>query len=242
MREDRSVLDLLRANYTFLNERLAKHYGIPERVRQPVPPRDVRRRARAAAGCCGRAACLTVTSYANRTSPVIRGKWILANLLGVPPPPPPGTVPPLKETAGRRRTRSLDARAAGRASRRTRRAAGCHADGSDRLRAGELRRASAAGARRRSGRRSTRGRVCPTAPSSTASPALQRRRCWGGPKRSSTTFTEKLLTYALGRGVESLRRAGGAGIVRQAAAKDYRFSSFVLGIVNSTPFQMRRAQ
>ena len=82
MREDRSVLELLTANYTFLNERLARHYGIPERLRQPVPARrlmaDETRR-----GLLGQGSILTVTSYPNRTSPVQRGKWILTNLLGI---------------------------------------------------------------------------------------------------------------------------------------------------------------
>src|SRR5581483_2479003 len=97
LREDRSVLDLIRADYTFLNERLAKHYGIPgvygSRFRRvSFPPGDPR------GGLLGQASILTVTSYATRTSPVLRGKWILANLLGTAPPPPPAKVPALKES------------------------------------------------------------------------------------------------------------------------------------------------
>src|SRR5207244_9022713 len=92
MREDRSVLDLLRANYTFLNERLAKHYGIPNvygsRFRRVTFDDDSLR-----GGLLRQGSILTVTSYANRTSPVIRGKWILANILGTPPPPPPAVLP-----------------------------------------------------------------------------------------------------------------------------------------------------
>src|SRR5262249_24112766 len=95
-REDRNVLDLLRANYSFVNERLAKHYGIPNvygsRFRRVTFGEDSVR-----GGLLGQASILTVTSYGNRTSPVIRGKWILANVLGMPPPPPPPNVPPLKE-------------------------------------------------------------------------------------------------------------------------------------------------
>ena len=98
-REDRSVLDLLRANYTFLNERLAKHYGIPDvygsRFRLVTFPADSAR-----GGLLGQGSILTVTSYGNRTSPVVRGKWILANLLGTPPPSPPPNVPTLKEASG----------------------------------------------------------------------------------------------------------------------------------------------
>ena len=96
MRENRSALDLLRANYTFLNERLAKHYGIPN-VWQPLPPRHLRPGQRGAAGLLRQGSILMVTSYPTRTSPVIRGKWILDNVLGVPPPPPPPNVPALKD-------------------------------------------------------------------------------------------------------------------------------------------------
>ena len=101
MREDRSVLDLLDANYTFVNERLAKHYGIPNvygsHFRRVTLPADSAR-----GGLLGQASILTVTSYANRTSPVLRGKWVLENILGMPPPPPPPDVPPLQgQRAGR---------------------------------------------------------------------------------------------------------------------------------------------
>ncbi len=96
MREDRSVMDLLDADYTFVNERLARHYGIPNiygsQFRRVKVPSDARR------GLLGQASVLTVTSYPNRTSPVERGKWVLTNLLGVPPQPPPPNVPPLQET------------------------------------------------------------------------------------------------------------------------------------------------
>ena len=105
MRDDRSVLDLLRADYTFLNERLARHYGVPERVRQPFPARAGDRSARR--GLLGQASVLTVTSYADRTSVVLRGKWVLETLLGAPPPPPPPNVPPLKENDARRTPTSL---------------------------------------------------------------------------------------------------------------------------------------
>ena len=103
MREDRNVLDLLRADYTFVNERLARHYGIPNvygsRFRR-VPVTDEARR-----GLLGQGSMLAVTSHAERTSPVLRGKWVLENLLGLPVPPPPPDVPSLKEQRGRRRSR-----------------------------------------------------------------------------------------------------------------------------------------
>ena len=96
MREDRSVMDLLNADYTFVNERLARHYGMPNiygsRFRRVQVPNEARR------GLLGQASILTVTSYPNRTSPVERGKWMLTNLLGVPPQPPPPNIPPLPES------------------------------------------------------------------------------------------------------------------------------------------------
>ena len=97
LRENRSVMDLLTANYTFLNERLAEHYGIPEYSRQPVPARDVSRKAVRAAACLGQGSILTLTSYSTRTSPVLRGKYVLENLLASPPPPPPPNVPSLED-------------------------------------------------------------------------------------------------------------------------------------------------
>ena len=111
VREDRSVLDLLRADYTFVNERLAKHYGIPNVYGSRFRRVDARRRTAQRGGLLRQGSILTVTSYATRTSPVIRGKWILANLLGMPPPPPPPNVPALKDKHGS--ASSLDARADG---------------------------------------------------------------------------------------------------------------------------------
>ena len=114
MREDRSVLDLLTADYTFVNERLARHYGIPNvygsQFRR-VTLADENRR-----GLLGQGSILTVTSYPNRTSPVLRGKWILENILGTPPPPPPPNVPALKDN-GRGRQGAVAARAHGAAPR-----------------------------------------------------------------------------------------------------------------------------
>ena len=137
MREDRSVMDLLNADYTFVNERLARHYGIPNiygsQFRRVKVPSDARR------GLLGQASILTVTSYPNRTSPVERGKWILTNLLGVPPPPPPPNVPPLKESSQRRtsRARCVSAWKQHRARSGLRRLP--QGDGPDRILARELR-------------------------------------------------------------------------------------------------------
>ena len=137
MREDRSVMDLLNADYTFVNERLARHYGMPNiygsRFRRVQVPNEARR------GLLGQASILTVTSYPNRTSPVERGKWILTNLLGVPPQPPPPNIPPLPE-AGADGKVLLAARADGDASRQSGVRRLPPVDGSDRVRDGELRR------------------------------------------------------------------------------------------------------
>ena len=137
MREDRSVLDLLDADYTFVNERLARHYGIPNvygsHFRRVTLPDETRR------GLLGQGSILTVTSYPNRTSPVLRGKWILENILGTPPPPPPPNVP---DAQGERRGRQ--ARVGARAARAAPQEPGVRElpprDGSARLRARELRR------------------------------------------------------------------------------------------------------
>ena len=137
MREDRSVVDLLNADYTFVNERLARHYGIPNMYGSQFRRVTVTDEARR--GLLGQASILTVTSYPNRTSPVERGKWILTNLLGVPPQPPPPNVPPLQETSADGKVLSLRER-----MEQHRAESGLRGlpqgDGSDRLRARELRR------------------------------------------------------------------------------------------------------
>jgi hypothetical protein len=238
MREDRSVLDLLRADYTYLNERLAKHYGIPNvygsRMRRVALDHGATR-----GGLLRQGSILTVTSYGNRTSPVIRGKWILANLLGVPPPPPPGMVPPLKETAAIENPTTMRERLA--EHRKNPACAGCHKlmdpigfalenyDGVGRWRNTE------------NGAPIDNSGELPDGTKFKGIADLEKA-ILARPELFSTTFTEKLLTYALGRGVEYYDAPSVRGIVRQAAAKDYRFSSYILGIVNSTPFQMRRSQ
>jgi hypothetical protein len=238
MREDRSILDLLRADYTFVNERLAKHYGIPNvygsRFRRiefgPDAPRG---------GLLRQGSILTVTSYATRTSPVIRGKWILSNLLGVPPPPPPPNVPALKETASVGKTLSMRERLA--EHRANPACAGCHKlmdpvgfamenyDAVGRWRVAE------------DGKPIDNSGGLPDGSKFDGVAGLQKA-LLSRPDLFASTFTEKLLTYALGRGVEYYDAPAVRGVVRQAQGTDYKFSSFILGIVNSTPFQMRRSQ
>ena len=160
MQEDRSALDLLRANYTFVNERLAKHYGIPNvygsRFRRVSLSEDSPR-----GGILGHGSVLTVTSYANRTSPVLRGKWVLENIVGTPPPPPPQNVPPLKDTDAEGRVLSMRERMAQhRAQPGVRRLPSAHGPG--RALDGELRRdrtlarSHGVGQRRRRIRRASR--------------------------------------------------------------------------------------
>jgi hypothetical protein len=238
MREDRSVLDLLRANYTFVNERLAKHYGIPNvygsRFRRiEFGPESVR------GGLLRQGSILTVTSYATRTSPVIRGKWILTNILGVPPPPPPPDVPALKEKTGIDSRLSMRERLA--QHRDNPACSGCH-----RLMdpvGFSLENYDAVG----------RWRTTDDATPIDASGGLPDGAKFEGvaglqkallarPESFVGTFTEKLLIYALGRGVEYYDGPTVRKVVRDAGEKDYRFSSFIVGIVSSTPFQMRRSQ
>ncbi len=232
MREDRNVLDLLQANYTFVNERLAKHYGIPNvygsRFRKVTfAPGDVR------GGLLSQGSILTVTSYANRTSPVIRGKWILTNILGTPPPPPPPNVPPLKEAVDSGRVLTMRERMA--EHRANPACSGCHKlmdpvgfslENFDAV--GRFREADSGGG-------------LPDGSSFTGLGGLKKA-LLHRPELFVSTTTEKLLIYALGRGVEDFDGPAVRKIVQDARGRDYRFSSLVLGVVNSTPFQMRRSQ
>jgi len=238
MREDRNVLDLLGANYTFLNERLAKHYGIHHiygsRFRRVTFADDAER-----GGLLRQGSLLTVTSYATRTSPVIRGKWILDNILGIPPPPPPPFVPSLKEIQDTIQVLPMRQRLAEHRANPT--CAGCHSL-MDPV-GFSLENYDAVG----------RWRDTEGADPVDASGGLPDGRKFDGvaglkkallsrPELFATTFTEKLLTYALGRGVEYYDGPAVRKIVDDARAKEYHFSSIVLGVVNSTPFQMRRSQ
>ena len=233
MRENRSVVDLLTADYTFVDERLARHYGIPgvngSRFRRVVVADEARR------GLLGHGSILTITSHANRTSPVVRGKWILENLLGTPPPPPPPDVPPLDEGKALRRGRCGigwsnigEVQPAPTVTRSWIRSASRSRISMPSGRGGALK------PRRRSMRRDN-SRTAPglMAPCRCGRRLLRRREVF------VSTVTEKLMTYALGRGVEFSDMPAVRTIVRQAARDDYRWSSIVLGVVKSPPFQMR---
>jgi hypothetical protein len=235
LREDRSVGDLLNTDYTFLNQRLAEHYGIEgvygSEFRR-VAVSDPNRR-----GLLGQASILTVTSYPNRTAPTIRGKWVLEQLLGTPPPPPPPNVPSLNEGAS---AKAMTMRQRMEQHRANPACAACHGimdpvgfalenfDGLGRWR-------DSAG--RGTGPIDSSG-VLPDGtkfegPAGLRDVLLSKRHLF------VETFTERLLTYALGRGVEEYDRPVIRKIVREAAANDQRWSSVILGIIKSAPFQMR---
>jgi hypothetical protein len=238
MREDRSILDLLRANYTFLNERLAKHYGIPNvygsRFRLVTLDGD-----RVRGGLLRQGSILMVTSYPTRTSPVIRGKWILSNILGIPPPPPPPNVPTLQEKTHTAGSVSMRARMA--EHRDNPACSGCHKlmdpvgfslenfDAVGRWRQME------------DGKPIDASGGLPDGSKFEGVAGLEQA-LLRHPDAFATTFSEKLLTYALGRGVETYDGPAVRQIVRLAEGEDLRFSSFILGIVTSTPFEMRRSQ
>ncbi len=237
LREDRSALDLVQADYTFLNERLAKHYGIPHvygsRFRRVELDGDSVR-----GGLLRHGSILTVTSFATRTSPVVRGNWVLGNLLGVPPPPPPPDVPDLPEA--KIVAKELPMRERLSAHRDNPACSGCHRlmdpvgfalenyDAIGRWRtvdagfpidaSGELWDGTALGGVRE-----------------LESAMLAR------PELFLTTLTEKLLVFGTGRGVTATDAPAVRAILRRAGADDYRLSSLIQAVVASDPFQMRRA-
>ena len=221
----------------FLNEQLAQHYGITDIYGshfRRVTFTDERR-----FGLLGQASILTVTSYADRTSVVLRGKWVLENLLGAPPPPPPPNVPPLKENDGKSKPTALRERMEQHAQQSGLRELPL-ADGSARLRARALRRDRPMARERRRRRDQLDDRAGRRGPST--SPKAFREALLGRGRRvRRARSTEKLLTYALGRGVDYYDAPIVRQLVRDLAQNDYRWSALVLGIVKSTPFQMRTA-
>jgi len=233
LREDRNVTDLLTADYTFVNERLARHYGISgvygDRFRRVAVTDDARR------GLLGQGSILSLTSVATRTSPVLRGKWVLGNLLGIPPTPPPPDVPALKDNAGGLPLSMRDRMAQHRANPAC---AGCHrvmdpigfslenfdALGQWRVKDGQAKIDAA-----------------DTVYDGTKVDGAVGLRNFLLSRRSVfiQTMTEKLLGYGLGRGLGYYDMPAVRTILRDASRDDYRFSSIVMGIINSAPFQMR---
>ena len=235
MREDRSVIDLLDGDYTFVNERLARHYGMPNvygshfrRVKVQDPARR---------GLLGQGSILTITSYPNRTSPVLRGKYILENILGTPPSAPPANVPALKENDEGGQPESVRARLE--LHRRNPTCASCHAimdplgfalenfDGVGSWRLKE-----------EGGRVNASGKLADGTDVDgpvTLRQGLVRRR-----EMFVRTLTQKLMTYGLGRGLEAGDMPLVRAIAAEAGAHNYRFSTLVLGIVESTPFTMKK--
>jgi hypothetical protein len=241
VRDDRSIVELLTAKHTFVNDRLARHYGIPNvsgsHFRRVSLADDSPRR-----GLLGQGSLLTITSHATRTSPVKRGKWILDNILGSPPPPPPPNVPPLPEQDKSPTKRALTMRELMAAHRANPVCSACHSmidpagfalenfDAVGRFRTIDTESFTAVDA---SG---TLPDGTPFAGLTEFRGALARK-----PERFAATLTEKLMVYALGRGIEYYDVPAVRKVVREAAGQDFRFSAIVLGIVESLPFQARRA-
>jgi mono/diheme cytochrome c family protein len=235
VRDDRPISELLDANYTYLNDRLARHYGIDgvygSRFRRVTLSTDQR------GGILGQASVLTTTSYANRTSVVLRGKWVLENLLGTPPPPPPPNVPPLPENSAAKPT-TLRERMQQHRSNPV--CASCHTkldplgfalENYDAI-----------------GRWREKDGAVPIDPkilldgATVESPKAFRQALLTRGDQFVRTVTEKMLTYALGRGVDYFDQPTVRQLVRDVARDDNRWSSLVVGIVRSMPFQMRAAE
>jgi len=240
VREDRSIVDLLNADYTFVDERLARHYEIPNirgsHFRRVTLEKDDPRR-----GLLGKASFLLVTSAGNRTSPVSRGKWILENILGVSAPAVPASVPPLKENNERADGKVLSMRERMEEHRSNPSCASCHKimdpigfalenfDLTGKWRDVDEKTAVDASGVLVDGTRLN-------------GPATLRQALVSRSDAFLTTATEKLLTYGLGRAVNYYDMPVVRSVIRDAARNDYRFSSIVLGIVKSSPFQMKVKQ
>jgi hypothetical protein len=239
VREDRSFLELFSADYTFVNERLARHYGIPGVVgtdfRRVSYPDDRRR------GLFGQGAFLVLTSHANRTSPVLRGKWVMEVLMGTPPPPPPAGVPALDQTKGATGTREITTRERMEMHRASPICHSCHRfmdpmglaldnfDPTGRWRTRENGMAL-----------DTRGELYDGTPLASANDlrqALLRR-----PIPLVRTFTRNLMAYALGRRLQWYDQATVRRVAAEAETNDYRMSSFILSVVTSDAFRMQRAE
>jgi hypothetical protein len=238
VREDRSAIELLTATYTFVNERLARHYGIPgvqgSHFRRITLDNENRR------GLLGQGSILTITSRPNRTAPVLRGKWILENLLGTPPPPPPPNVPQLPEPTDGSLTRGLSVRDRMAQHRSNPACANCHAT-IDPL-GFALEHFDAVGRERELDESFGPIDASGVLPSGAKFNDLAgfKAELLRRPQQFVTTLTERLLGYALGRGVEYYDMPTVRQIVVDAAPGHYKLSSLILGIAKSSPFVMRK--
>ena len=239
VREDRSLLELLNAEYSFLNERLAVHYGIPDvsgdEFRRVDYPNDSRR------GVLGHGSVLLLTSMSERTSPTLRGKWVMEVLMGSPPPPPPPDIPAFDDTKGAAAGRRLTTRERLEIHASNPTCNSCHRfmdpiglalDGYDVT--GRLR------TRENGAPLDTRGTYYDGTEISTAAELLDV--LMKRPVPLVRNFAENMLAYAIGRRVEYYDQPAIRDLVRDAEANDYRLSSFILGVVNSVPFRMMRSQ
>jgi hypothetical protein len=237
VRDDRSVLDLIDANYTYVNERLARHYGIPNvygsNFRRVTLTNEARR------GLLGQGSVLTVTSYPNRTSPVLRGKYILENILGTPPPAPPANVPALSDNEAGQEPKSLRERME--LHRKNPTCATCHRV-MDPL-GFALENFDGVGAWRV---KEPGGAIDPAGKLADGSdvdgPVALRAAIMRHPDQFVRTLTEKLMTYGLGRGLEYYDMPVVRAVARDTAKKNYRFSAIVAGIVSSPPFRQKASQ
>jgi hypothetical protein len=239
LRGNRSVLELLSADYTFLNERLAKHYGIPnvhgsEFRRVTLPAGSAR------GGLLGQGSLLTITSYATRTSPVLRGKWVLENLLNAAPPQPPPNTPALK-TEANEPGKTLAMRDAMIQHRANPACAGCHSRMDPIGFAMENFDAVGKWRDRDGGMPIDGSGIFPTGEKFNGMAGLKAA-LLSHPEEFVSTVTEKLLMYAIGRNVQYYDEPVVRAIVRDSARDNYAFSSLVLGVVGSAPFQMRETQ
>jgi hypothetical protein len=239
VKEDRSVLDLYTADYTFVNERLAQHYGIPNiagtQFRRVTYPDSTRR------GILGQGSMLVQTSIANRTSPVLRGKWVMEVLIGMPPPPPPPNVPALDETADGKDGKPLTTRERMEIHRKNPTCKTCHqymdpiglsldnfdVTGKWRYRENAI-------------ELDTRGNYYDGTP--VGQPQDLVKVLLKRPIPLVRAFTENLLAYAVGRRMEAQDQTMVRQIARDAATQSYRLSSFVMGVVNSPAFREKRAE
>jgi hypothetical protein len=234
--ENRSVLDLLTADYTFVDERLARHYGIPNVYGSRFRRVELGPGLEARRGLLGKGGILMATSHADRTAPSLRGKWLLENLLGAPPPPPPANVPPLPQTAAGAAPKTMRERLEG--HRANPQCAGCHAlidplgFAMENFDAVGAWRDLDAGAAVNAG-----GRLADGTPIDGV--AALRDSLMADPREFAATFVEKLTTYALGRGLQPYDMPVLRGILRDTAADGYRFEPIVLRLVETPAFRMR---